>query len=81
MHPWARFRSENHWSQQALAGLLGLNSRGRISDIERGVEQASAELAIQMDRLSAGRVPVASTRPDLHDVRVVQPAPHSEAPA
>lgn len=81
MHPWTRFREKKGWSQQGLARSLGLSSRGRVGDIERGAERASAELAILMDRLSCGEVPVAVTRPDLHDVRVIQPAPHSEASA
>lgn len=72
MHPWTRFRAEKGWPQQRLAERLGLKSRGRVGDIERGAEQASAELAILMDRLSEGTVPVRLTRPDLHDVRVVQ---------
>tara|TARA_R110002167_G_scaffold12963_6_gene54890 strand:- start:4501 stop:4740 length:240 start_codon:yes stop_codon:yes gene_type:complete len=77
MHPWAKFRIKKGWSQQELAIHLGLNSRGRVGDIEREAEQASPFIAIKMDRLSCGEVPVAVTRPDLHDVRVIQPA-HSE---
>ena len=51
MHPWTRYRAKKGWPQQGLADRLGLKSRGRIGDIERGAEQASAELAILMDRI------------------------------
>lgn len=59
-------------SQDDVAASLGLKSRGQVSDIERGKETASAEVAINIDRLSGGLVPVAATRPDLHDVRVIR---------
>jgi DNA-binding XRE family transcriptional regulator len=56
-----------------LASKVGLKSRGQIADIERGRETPSAEIAIKIDRLSGGLVPVHELRPDLHDVRVVRP--------
>lgn len=80
MHPWTQYRAKKGWPQQGLADRLGLKSRGRVGDIERGAEQASAELAILMDRISDGEVPVCKTRPDLHDVVVVR-GPHSGASA
>jgi len=41
--------------------------------MESRAERVSAEQAIAVDRLSGGAVPVAELRPDLHDVRVIQP--------
>lgn len=67
------FRIARNWSQLDLAGQLGLKSRGQIADIENGKERPSADIAIKIDRLSAGVVSVRELRPDLHDVRVLQP--------
>lgn len=67
------FRIGRNWSQARLAHELGLKSRGQVADIESGAERASAEIAIKVDRLTAGEVPVHELRPDLHDVRVVRP--------
>ncbi len=68
-----RLRKSRNWSQNDLARLLGLNSRGHISDWENGRERVPAEHAIAIDRLSKGQLTVADLRPDLHDVRVIHP--------
>lgn len=60
-------------SQDDLGIQLGLQSRGRVSELERGIVAWPTDLAIRMDRLSAGAVTVAELRPDLHDVRVIRP--------
>lgn len=69
----AIWRKSKGMSQAALAERLGLASRGRISSLESGADQWPTDLAIAMDRLSKGDVPVAELRPDLHDVRVLRP--------
>ncbi|WP_414633061.1 helix-turn-helix domain-containing protein [Brevundimonas sp. UBA7664] len=71
------FRKSKGWSQAELATRLRLRSKGRISTLESGADPWPTDLAIAMDRLSAGEVPVRELRPDLHDVRVV----HQEAGA
>ena len=73
-----KWRKSKGLSQVALAERLGLESRGRMSDLENGVVRWPTDLAIAMDRVSDGEVPVAELRADLHDVRVVR---RSEAQA
>jgi transcriptional regulator with XRE-family HTH domain len=75
------FRISRGWSQTTLAGHVGLKSRGQVADIESGRERASAEVAIRLDRLSRGLCPVAETRPDLHDVRVIRAPTDSQVSA
>lgn len=67
------WRKSKGWSQSDLARRLGLRSKGQVSDIERGAERPSTDLAIELDRLSMGACSVRELRPDLHDVRVIQP--------
>lgn len=74
------FRKSKGWSQGQLATELGLASKGRVNTLENGKDSWPTDLAIAMDRLSRGAVPVRELRPDLHDVRVLQPG-HSGAPA
>jgi len=69
----AIWRKSKGMTQADLAKRLGLSSRGRISSLESGADPWPTDLAIAMDRISAGAVPVASLRPDLHDVRVIHP--------
>lgn len=75
----AAWRKSVRMSQADLAKRLGLKSRGHISSLENGAERVSADIAISIDRLSDGAVPVAALRPDLHDVRVIRQ--HDGAPA
>jgi transcriptional regulator with XRE-family HTH domain len=69
------WRKSKGWSQAELGTRLGLGSKGHVSRLESGVG-VTTDIAIAIDRLSKGDVPVAALRPDLHDVRVVQ----AEAP-
>lgn len=55
-----------------MAFALRLKSKSHISRLEAGVG-VTTDLAIAIDRLSQGKVTVAGLRPDLHDVRVIQP--------
>ncbi|WP_221415755.1 helix-turn-helix transcriptional regulator [Brevundimonas bullata] len=70
------WRRSQGWSQADLAHKLGLRSKGHVSRLESGTG-LTTDLAIAIDRLSKGAVPVAELRPDLHDVRVI----HGEASA
>jgi len=56
-----------------------LKSPGRLSTLESGADKWPTDLAIALDRLSAGELPVATLRPDLHDVRVIPAAPEVSA--
>lgn len=67
------WRKSMGWTQADLARKLGLRSKAHVSRMESRAERVSAEQAIAVDRLSGGAVPVAELRPDLHDVRVIQP--------
>ncbi|WP_427792227.1 hypothetical protein [Brevundimonas diminuta] len=67
------WRESKRLSQEDLAIQLGLRSKGRISRLESRADRWPTDLAIAVDRLSRGAVPVAELRPDLHDVRVIQP--------
>lgn len=75
------WRVSEKLSQSRLADHLGLRSRGQVADIESGRERASAEIAIKLDRLTRGKVPVHEVRPDLHDVRVVRSDAEAQASA
>lgn len=64
------WRLSKGWSQGDLGSRLGIRSKGQVSRIEKGVG-VTTDLAIAIDRLTSGEVPVATMRPDLHDVRVI----------
>lgn len=70
------WRKSKGWSQAELGNRLGLGSKGHVSRLESGVG-VTTDIAIAIDRLSKGDVPIAELRPDLHDVRVI----HGEASA
>lgn len=65
------WRLSKGWSQGDLGLRLGIRSKGQVSRLERGVG-VTTDLAIAIDRLTSGEVPVAALRPDLHDVCVLQ---------
>lgn len=64
------WRLSKGWSQGDLGSRLGIRSKGQVSRLEKGVG-ITTDLAIAIDRLTSGEVPVAVLRPDLHDVRVI----------
>ena len=66
----AAWRKSKGWTQSDLARAVS-RSKPLISGIETGARIATTDLAIEIDRLSQGKVPVAQLRPDLHDVRVL----------
>lgn len=64
------WRISKGWSQGDLGSQLGIRSKGQVSRLENGVG-VTTDIAIAIDRLTSGEVPVAVLRPDLHDVRVI----------
>lgn len=68
----AAWRKSQGWSQAQMASALRLKAKSHVSRLEAGLG-VTTDLAIAIDRLSGGAVPVAELRPDLHDVRVTQP--------
>ena len=69
----ATWRKSKGLTLEQTAARAGIQSKGRMSRIERGIERCPTDLAIAIDRLTQGAVSVAELRPDLHDVRVIQP--------
>lgn len=65
-------RAEMGLSQQAFAELVGLSSKGHVSQIERGETKASVMVALKIEEISSGRI----SADDLNsDVRLVRSAP------
>jgi len=69
---WERFamdvsalRQELGLSLGEFAAKVGLTSRGHMSEIERGLTQPSVRVAIEIEKLSAGRLPAASLNDDV----------------
>lgn len=58
-------RKELGLSQEAFAALVGLKSKGHLSDIERGNETPSVRVALEIERVSAGRVRASELNPDV----------------
>lgn len=58
-------------SQRAIAELLGVTVAS-VSRWENGKRRIAAEIAVQIDRVTDGRIPKESLRPDLF---VTSPAP------
>lgn len=58
-------RKELGLSQEAFAALLGLKSKGQISQIERGCEEPSVRVALAIEQLSSGRIPAAQLNADV----------------
>lgn len=57
-------RKELGLSQEAFAPRVGLKSKGHVSTLERtGV--ASVRVALQIERLSGGRIKAADLNPDI----------------
>ena len=64
----ADFRSELGLSLESFAAQLGLQSRGRMSVIERE-NRCSLEVALKIEELSGGRVDAASLNSDVRAAR------------
>lgn len=69
------FRSELQLSLDGFAKLLGISSKSYVHDIENG-SKPSVKIALELERLSDGRLNAAELNPD---VALVRGADHSEA--
>ena len=58
-------RKELGLSQEGFAEQVGLRSKGHLSQIERGNETPSVRVALEIERLSGGRIPAASLNADV----------------
>ena len=57
------YRKSQGLSQGQLAEMLGLSSKGHISDIERGTQAPSLAIALKIEAWSRGKVSAASLVP------------------
>lgn len=64
-------RTELNLSQQAFAELLGLTSKGHVSQLERGDTKPSVAVALKIEEISQGRIPAHELN---NDVRLVRAA-------
>lgn len=62
-------RKELNLSLEGFAELLGLRSKGHAHDIESGVTRPSVRVALEIERLSDGRIDAAGLNPDVALVR------------
>ena len=69
-------RKELNLTQGQFAPLIGLANKGSVSVIERG-GPCSLEVALEIERLSGGRIDAASLSADV--ARARQPRPESLA--
>jgi transcriptional regulator with XRE-family HTH domain len=61
-------------SQEAFARVVGLTSKSYVSELESGKEtRCSVKVALEIERLSEGRISAASLNPDVGLVRDAQP--------
>lgn len=58
-------RKELGLSQEAFAARVGLKSKGHLSQIERGEQTPSVRVALEIERLSGGRIKAASLSADV----------------
>ncbi len=59
----AALRAELGLSLEAFAAHIGVSSKGRMSEIERGKVSPTAEQALRIEEISAGRVDAARLHP------------------
>jgi len=77
-------RKELGLSQEAFAARVGLRSKGHVSTLER-TGLASLRVALEIERLSEGRIDASTLNPDVALVRKFtaeaanDDLPHSEA--
>jgi len=60
----AKLRKELGLSLEAFARTLGLKSKGQAKDIEKS-ERCSVRVALEIEKLSSGRIPAGSLNPDI----------------
>lgn len=64
----AELRTELDLSLEGMAKVLGLNSKGYISQLERGEVQPSVDTALKIEKLSEGRIMARDLNPDVAKV-------------
>lgn len=64
----ATVRREMGLSQDEMARRLGLKSKGHLSQIERGEQSPSVRTALEIERVTGGRIRAADLN---HDVALV----------
>lgn len=64
----SELRKELGLSLETFASRIGLSSKGYASDIEKG-STPSVRVALEIERLSDGRINAASLNPDVARVR------------
>jgi len=72
----AELRKEMGLSLEAFAALLGLKSKGYASDLENETKgtKPSVAVALELERLSGGRIDAAEINEDVRRVRDAQVA-------
>ncbi|MDB5458126.1 MAG: putative antitoxin of bacterial toxin-antitoxin system, YdaS/YdaT [Caulobacter sp.] len=65
----AALRLELKLTQQAFGQLIGLSSKGHVSQLERGELPCSIDVALMIERLSGGRIPADDLNSDVARVR------------
>lgn len=58
-------RSELGLSLEAFAKAVGLSSKGYAHALEQGTETCSVRVALEIERLSGGRIPARSLNADV----------------
>ena len=71
-------RKELGLTLDGFAERLGLSSKGYVSDLERGAS-CSVKVALEIERLSGGRISASSLHPDVELVRRATPGPETAA--
>lgn len=75
-------RQELGLSLGAFAARLGLKSRGQASSLESGARKPSVRVALEIERLSGGRISAADLNPDIALIeRFRAEAANDDAPA
>lgn len=74
----AELREELGLSLEAFAIRVGLRSKGQISEIERGAKP-SVRVALEIERLSGGRIDAASLNADVALARQGRRSPKEAA--
>lgn len=66
----AQLRKALNLSQEGFAKLVGLTSKSYVSELEKAPEpRCSVKVALEIERLSEGRISAASLNPDVGLVR------------
>ncbi len=76
--PVAKLRKDLELTLAQFADAIGLKSKGQAKDIER-TGRCSVKVALEIERLSNGRIPAASLNPDVGLVDAARRQPDSEA--